>query len=388
MLAHQTISTIRIEDYSVATSDQTDQMKRKKLRFGIVGCGAIGPTHAGALAQIEGAELVAVADLIPQRASELAAKHGVTEIYSNGDDLIASDNVDVVSLCTPSGMHADAAIKALRAGKHVVVEKPMAISLADCDRMIAAERETGKKLTVISQHRFDPASITVKRLIDSGQLGKIILAEGSVKWWRTQEYYDSGDWRGTWRWDGGGALINQAVHTVDVLQWLVGDIKRVYALTRTSAHERIEVEDIAVFTIEFASGAIGTFTGTTAAYEGFPARMDLFGTDGSAIIEADSIKQITLKNGQSQLHQQAATHAINVARGGTASVKDEATQPRASADPGAIWGDAHRTQLLNFIHSIHCGGQPLIDGAQGRKPVAVVLGVYESARIGKPVDIF
>src|SRR5690606_36066459 len=140
----------------------------------------------------------------------------------------------------------------------------------------------GRKLTIISQHRFDLASRVVKDAIASGKLGNIILAEGTDKWWRTQQYYDSGDWRGTWRWDGGGALMNQGVHTVDVLQWLAGDVKRVYALTRTSAHERIEVEDIAVFTLEFVNGAVGTFIATTAAYEALPARIDVFGTNGSA----------------------------------------------------------------------------------------------------------
>ncbi len=358
-----------------------------KLRFGIVGCGSIGPTHAGALAQIGDAELVAVADRLRDRAEAMAKKFGITRIYESDDQLIADPEIDVVCLCTPSGMHADGAVKAMRAGKHVVVEKPMDVSLEACDRMIAAERETGRKLTIISQHRFDLASRVVKDAIASGKLGNIILAEGTVKWWRTQQYYDSGDWRGTWRWDGGGALMNQGVHTVDVLQWLAGDVKRVYALTRTSAHERIEVEDIAVFTLEFVNGAVGTFIATTAAYEALPARIDVFGTNGSAIIEGDRLKRMILKSGESYVSEEAAAHAVSVARGGTASVKDEAARRQESAEVGAVWGDAHRAQLEEFISAIREDRKPLIDGVQGRKPVEVILAVYESARTGKPVDI-
>ncbi len=362
------------------------------LRFGIVGCGSIGPTHAGAIAQIADARLVAVADLLPDRAEALAQKYNVTRIYQKQEELIADPEVDVVAICTPSGIHADGAVAALRAGKHVIVEKPMDVSLAACDRMIAAQRETGKKLTIISQHRFDMASRVVKEAIEAGKLGKIILATGSVKWWRTQNYYDSGDWRGTWQWDGGGALMNQGVHTVDVLQWLAGGegdgggVKRVFAQTRTSAHDRIEVEDIAVATLEFANGAVGTFVATTAAYDGLPARMDIFGTEGSAIIEGDRLKQMTLKTGESYISERAAAHAISVAKGGTASVKDDATQRADDAEVGAVWGDAHRAQIEDFIAAIRNDTTPLIDGVQGRKPLEVILAIYESAKTGKPVE--
>lgn len=358
-----------------------------RLRFGIVGCGSIGPTHAGAIAQIGDAELIAVADVVPERVATMARKFGVTRVYRNDDELIADPDIDVVCLCTPSGMHADGAVKALRAGKHVIVEKPMDVSLEAADRMIQAERETGKKLTIVSQHRFDLATRVVKDAITSGKLGKIILAEGSVKWWRTQAYYDSGDWRGTWKWDGGGALMNQGVHTVDVLQYLAGDVKRVFALTRTGAHERIEVEDIAVFTLEFANGAVGTFMATTAAYDGFTARIDLFGTEGTAIIDGDRLKQMTLKTGESYVSEHAAAHAVSVAKGGTASVKDEAAHRQENAEVGAVWGDAHRAQFEDFIAAIREDRKPLIDGAEGRKPISVILAVYESARTGKPVDV-
>jgi UDP-N-acetyl-2-amino-2-deoxyglucuronate dehydrogenase len=364
-----------------------DFYRGRKIQFGIVGCGAIGPTHAGAIRQIEDAELIAVADILPDRAKATADKFFVPKIYSNHRELLADPQINVVCLCTPSGMHAQGAIEAMRAGKHVIVEKPMEISTEACDRMIAAQRDTGKTLSIISQHRFDAASMLVKELIASGQLGKIILATAEVKWWRTQGYYDSGDWRGTWALDGGGALMNQGVHTVDLLQWLVGDVASIYAHTATAAHQRIEVEDTAVATLTFANGALGTFVATTAAFDGLPVRIDIFGTEGTAILEGDRLKLVTLKNGQTFASERAAAHALSVAKGGTASVKDDASHREAAAEQGAVWGDSHRAQIQDFIHAIRTGGKPLIDGEAGKKPVEIILGVYQSAKSAKAVNL-
>ncbi len=359
----------------------------KKFRFGVVGCGSVGPTHCAAIGQMPDAELAAVADLIPERAQNTAKKFGVARIYGDFHDMLADPDIDILNFATPSGMHADHAIAALEAGKHVVVEKPMEVSLAAADRMIAAENRTGKKLTIISQHRFDKASQLVKGLIDSGKLGQIILADASVKWWRKQEYYDSGEWRGTWELDGGGALMNQGVHTVDVLQWLTGGVSSVYGLTKTGAHDRIEVEDIAVAALQFKCGAVGTLTATTAAFKGFPVRIDIYGTLGTAIIEGDRLKMLSFKSGESFDTEEAAAHAISVAQGGTASVKDEAAGRTAKAEQGATWGDAHRAQLENFLHAIRTNGRPLIDGPAARLPLEVVLAVYESFKTAKRVTL-
>jgi UDP-N-acetyl-2-amino-2-deoxyglucuronate dehydrogenase len=359
----------------------------KPIRFGLVGCGAIGPTHAGAIQQIADTQLIAVADVLPQRAADLAQKFAVPKVYHSDKVLIADPDVDVVILATPSGMHADAAVAAMRAGKHVIAEKPMDISLAACDRIIAAQAETGKCFTVISQHRFDSATRVVKDAIDSGKLGKIILADATVKWWRTQKYYDSGDWRGTWAMDGGGALMNQGVHTVDVLQWLVGGVESVSGHIRTAGHERIEVEDVAVAALTFRNGAVGTLLATTAAFDGLTVRIDIFGTEGSAIIEGDRLRMLKTKSGENYTSEAAAAHAISVAKGGTASVKDEAAHRTATAEVGAVWGDAHRAQLEDFCHAVRTGGQPLITAAAGRKPLEIILGVYESSKTGKPVKL-
>jgi predicted dehydrogenase len=357
-----------------------------KLRFGIVGCGGVGPTHAGALLRIDEAQLVAVADLIPERARELAAKVGIRKVYQSDAELADDPEIDVVCICTPSGLHAEHAVRAMRAGRHVVVEKPMDVGLEACDRMIAAQRETGRKLTIISQHRFDPATRLVKDAIDAGKLGRIILADGAVKWWRKQDYYDSANWRGTWAMDGGGALMNQGVHTVDVLQWLVGGIESVFAHTLTAAHE-IETEDIAVAALKFNCGAVGTLTTTTAAYPGLPARIDIYGTQGSAVIEGDRLKHMVLKDGQTFTAEDAARDAISVAQGGTASVKDEAARRAAFGDKKPGWGDAHRVQLLDLIRAIREDSQPLLDGLAARKPVEAVLAMYQSAITQRSVRV-
>ena len=358
----------------------------KKLRFGIIGCGGVGPTHAGALLRIDDAELTAVADLIPSRAKELAEKIGISKVYHSDVELLADPEIDVVCIATPSGMHAEHAIRAMRAGKHVVVEKPMEITLQACDRMIECQRETGMKLTVIHQHRFDAATQLVKKAIDDGKLGRIILADASVKWFRKQHYYDVANWRGTWTGDGGGALMNQGVHTVDVLQWLVGGVESVFAHTMTAAHA-IETEDVAVAALKFNCGAIGTLTATTAAYPGLPARLDIFGTEGCAIIEGDRLKKMELKSGEVITGENAAHDAISVAQGGTASVKDEAAKRALFGDKKAGWGDAHREQLLDLIRAVRTDAQPRVDGPAARQAVEVVLSIYRSVETAMPVRV-
>ncbi|BDI31751.1 oxidoreductase [Capsulimonas corticalis] len=357
------------------------------LNFAVIGCGTIAPTHIGAIRQIDNVHIHALSDSVPERAYAMAAQFDIQDVYTKLEDLIGDPMVDIVSICTPSGTHADIAVAALRAGKHVIVEKPMDISLAACDRMIAAADETGKKLTVISQHRFDHATQYLKAALGEGKLGKIVLADASVKWWRTQEYYDSGDWRGTWAMDGGGALMNQGVHTVDLLQWLAGDVESIYAHTRTAAHERIEVEDVVVAALTFASGAIGTLTATTAAFPGLPVRIDIFGAEGSATIEADTLRSLILKQGDTHLSDAISSHAVSVAQGGSASVVNAAAERSAAADPGAVWGDAHRAQIEDFLRAVRTDGTPLIDARAGRKPLEIILAVYESARTGQAVKL-
>jgi UDP-N-acetyl-2-amino-2-deoxyglucuronate dehydrogenase len=362
-------------------------LEDRGIRFGVVGCGAVGPTHVGAIGQIAGAKMLAVADLNPEKAKSTAEKFQVPRVYPSLEKLLEDREIDVVCLATPTGLHASGAIAAMAAGKHVIIEKPMEVSLEACDRLIAAAEQTGKKLTVISQHRFDASTMLLKKLIDTGELGKIFLADATVKWWRKQEYYDSGDWRGTWAMDGGGALMNQGVHTVDVLQWLVGGVASIYAHTLTAAHDRIEVEDVAVAALTFRNGAVGTLIATTAAYDGLPVRIDIFGTGGSATLEGDNLTRLVLKSGKKYQTTEAADHAISVARGGTHSVRDEVARRTHSAPAAAAWGDAHRAQIEDFIQAIRTDTDPLITPRAAREPVEIILSAYQSVKQGKPMRL-
>jgi UDP-N-acetyl-2-amino-2-deoxyglucuronate dehydrogenase len=357
------------------------------LRFAIVGCGTIAPTHAEALAALPPgeAELAACCDVVPERAQAFAERFHCRPL--SYDDALADPGIDAVSVCTPSGLHAELGVQAMHAGKHVVVEKPMDITLDACDRLLQAQRETGRTLAVISQHRFDPASQGIKQALDAGELGALVLGDARIPWYRTQEYYDSGDWRGTWALDGGGCLMNQGVHTVDLLRWLCGPVVTVYAQMRTAAHARIEVEDVVAATLTFANGALGTLMASTAAYPGFPARLAVHGTQGSAVIEGDRLHTLALQGRATLAGQQATEHALQVAQGGTRAAAQHAGSIQAAADPSAVWGDAHRAQLQDFIRCCRTGETPLVDGHEGRSAVELVLAVYESARRGQEVRL-
>ena len=356
------------------------------LTFALIGCGSIAPTHAKALAALPGdARLTHCCDTNATLAAAFAAQFGLKT--ASFEAILADPVIDVVTFCTPSGLHADLGARALAAGKHVVIEKPMEITPAACEPLLAAQRASGRKLAIISQHRFDPSCQLVHATLERGELGALVLAEARVPWYRTQEYYDSGDWRGTWTLDGGGCLMNQGVHTVDLLLWLAGPVKSVYAQMRTAAHERIEVEDVVTATLTFTNGAVGSLMATTSAYPGFPAYLGLHGTQGSAVIEGDELKLLAIK-GRETVHGQGATaHSVQVATGGTKSATaHSAAIPQAPAAPGAwAWGDAHRAQFADFIRAVRTGGDPLVDGIAGRAAVALINAVYESARTGRPV---
>src|SRR6201995_874861 len=250
--------------------------------FGVVGAGVIGAFHAAAIAMVPGARLVAVTDVDPDRAEALTGRHGAV-VAPDLDALVARDDVDVVAVCVPSGLHAEVGVRAAGAGKHLVIEKPIDVSLAAADRLIARAGAAGVTVTLISQHRFDPGLIELRRLIDDGALGRLLLGQASTKWWRGQEYHDSAGWRGTWAMDG-GALMNQGIHYADLLRWCLGPVAEVSAVTVTQDHD-MEAEDCALATVRFASGAVGTITATTSVVPGFPQRLEISGTGGSAVVE-------------------------------------------------------------------------------------------------------
>jgi UDP-N-acetyl-2-amino-2-deoxyglucuronate dehydrogenase len=335
------------------------------LKFGIIGCGVIGQTHAAAIASLQEAELVAVADTVPDRAQVLADSYG-THAYPEPDSMLAETSIDVVTICTASGLHGEHARQAMRAGKHVIVEKPIEITLPAIDRTLQVQREMGVKLAVISQHRFDPAAQRVHELLAAGAFGTPVLANAHILWWRSQEYYDSGEWRGTWALDGGGVLMNQSIHSIDLLQWFMGPVRSVCAYTGTLAH-RIETEDTAVATLRFASGALGSIAATTSAYPGVSTRLEILGSEGSAVIEDDQLHYLHLKD----------EGGVPVGPYGLDSSKH--SQP-GSQQPE---GDAHIQQIADIIRAIRADETPVVDGAEARHDVEIILAIYESARTGR-----
>src|SRR5713226_2714496 len=351
----------------------------EKFRFGIVGCGVIGPVHAEAIASLPDAQLVSVVDLNPEKAQKLASQYGATP-YTHLQQMLDHERVDVVIICTPSGLHGELACHVMRSGRHVIVEKPMEISREAIDEMLRVQQETGVKLAVISQHRFDPATRQVHDLVEEQAFGRLVLGNAAVPWWRSQAYYDSGEWRGTWELDGGGVLMNQSIHSIDLLQWLMGPVRSVYAYTDTLVH-RMETEDVAVAVLRFANGAMGTITATTGAYPGVSTRIEIFGDKGSAVIEDDRLSYLHLaRDDQEEVGPYGVDPGQRVHSTATADMS-------AAQDPAALSFRSHALQIADMIRAIREDGTPLLDGYAARHPVEIILGIYESVRTHKEVTL-
>ncbi|MFL6044319.1 MAG: Gfo/Idh/MocA family protein [Propionibacteriaceae bacterium] len=368
----------------MSTVIESDQ----RVRLALVGAGVIGNLHAAVASELaDRIELVAVVDTHLDRAQKLTAAHGGKPFTSLTEALDAVD-IDMVSVCTPTGRHGEVAIEALEAGKHVIVEKPAEITVARTNEIIAAQRRAGTQVAVISQHRFDPATEVAVAAISKGELGKLTSGIASIDWWRGQTYYDSGDWRGTWELDGGGALMNQGVHTVDLLVATMGRPVEVFAYTGTLAHERMEVEDVAVGVVRFENGALGVLHATTAAYPGLSARLQVHGDRGSVIIDNDKLAFIHVTPSDSNAEERAYGQP-------GAAINQITDYPEASgaagetagSNPGQLAIDAHRRQYENFLAAL-AGEEPLrVDLETNRQAIAIITGVYESARTGKPVAL-
>jgi UDP-N-acetyl-2-amino-2-deoxyglucuronate dehydrogenase len=345
--------------------------------FGIVGTGVIAAMHADAIATLPGARLVAVTDVAARAATAFAAARGGAA-EPDLDALLARGDVDVVCVCVPSGLHAEVGVRAARAGKHLMVEKPIDVTLAAADRLIEAARAGGVALTVMSQHRFDPGLVELKRLLGEGALGRLVLGEASTKWYRTQGYYDSAGWRGTWALDG-GSLMNQGIHYMDLLRWCMGPVSEVTAVCATQAHQ-IEAEDTALAVVRFGSGAVGTILSSTAAYPGFPQRLEVTGTDGTVIVEDGRIVRRAFGPGSPAASVTGSATGDGGAGAGGAG-------PGAAADPAAIDVAAHAAQIADLLAAIDEGREPAVSGAAGRDALEIVCAVYESARTGRTVKL-
>jgi predicted dehydrogenase len=342
--------------------------------FGIVGCGTISRFHARAIADVRGAKLIGCTSTRPESAQALASETQCTAFESLGD-MLADPRIDAVAITTPSGAHLEPALAAARAGKHVIIEKPLEITLRRCDQIIRACDEHGVQLATIFQSRFHEAAQTLKRAIDAGRFGRLTLGDAYVKWFRSQEYYDSRPWRGTWALDGGGALMNQAIHSVDLLTWLMGPVVEVRALAATLAHERIEVEDAVVATLRFNNGALGVIEATTAIYPGYLRRIEIHGTGASAVLEEEDLKVWDFAKPRKQ----------------DGEIRDRMARSKSTAggasDPAAIGHHGHASEYRDFVAAIRQGRPPAIDGSEGRRSVEIVLAIYQSAATGRVVSL-
>lgn len=341
--------------------------------FGIIGCGMIAGFHAKAIEEI-GGTVVACFDVVPQAAERIAKTTGC-QPYCDIKEFLKHPGLEIVTIGTPSGAHLEPAIAAAEAGKHIIVEKPLEVTLEKCDKIIEACEKHNVVLSTVFHSRFHDSSIQLKNAIDSGRFGKLTLGDAIVKWYRTQEYYDSGAWRGTWALDGGGALMNQAIHTIDLLAWLMGPVAEITAQTALLGHERIEVEDTAVATIRFANGALGIIEGTTAAFPGYLKKIEIHGTKGSVVLEEEDLIKWDFEKSAPEDAEIREAMTSKASGGGGA------------ADPAAIGHHAHAKLFANVIEAIETGKKPLVDGIEARKSVEIILAIYESAITGKSLKL-
>jgi UDP-N-acetyl-2-amino-2-deoxyglucuronate dehydrogenase len=338
------------------------------IQVGILGGGNISETHARAAAETEGVSVAAVCGPNRAKVERLCELYGGAA-YERLEEFLSHGPLDAVLVGSPSGLHAEQGIAAARRGLHVLVEKPLDITVEGADALVSECERAGVKLGVFFQDRAAPDLRRLKGMLDAGLLGRPLLASARVRWYRPPEYYAGSRWRGTWALDGGGALMNQGVHTVDLLLWLLGDVRRVYARAVTALHP-IEVEDTVAATLEFASGAVGTLEATTAAYPGYPRRVELTGTEGTVIVEGDLIKAADLRTPP-----------------GAAPPTEERSANPSATSPVVSDVRGHKKLLEDFVRAVETDGTPLCDGREARRSVELVEAVYESSRTGRAVSL-
>jgi predicted dehydrogenase len=338
------------------------------IHIGIIGGGNISDTHARAARGIDGVDIAAIHGTNQEKTARLAQAYGGT-VYKDLAAFFDHKPMQIVLIGSPSGLHAEHGIAAARSGLHVLTEKPIDITTERVDALIDECERAGVKLGVFFQDRVAPGIRRLKELVGAGTLGKPILVSGRVKWFRPPEYYSGQRWRGTWALDGGGALMNQGVHTVDLLLWLMGDVARVSAKAIT-AHHKIEVEDTVVATLEFTNGAIGTLEVATSAFPGYRRRVELTGSEGTIILEQDRIVAADLRTPLAERFEPI-----------------EETGNSAATSPIVSDVSGHRAILEDFLRAIATDTAPVCDGREGRRSVEVVQAIYESSSIGRPVTI-
>ncbi|MBU0609779.1 MAG: Gfo/Idh/MocA family oxidoreductase [Armatimonadetes bacterium] len=332
-----------------------------RIGWGIVGCGVIAPTHAGAVSASGTANLVACCDIVPERAKAFAEKYGL-RAYDSMDAMLKDDEVRAVSICTPSGLHAEGCITAAAAGRHVLCEKPLDINLCAIDAAIKACADANVKLSGVFQRRTTPQSKKVRDAVKSGKLGKLVLGDAYQKYFRSHEYYASGAWRATWALDGGGALMNQGVHGIDLLLFLMGDVKRLSAYARRLVRN-IEVEDTAVAIVEFVNGAVGVIEGTTSVTPGYDCQIEISGDKGTIVLNSDRISKWDIPGDEDQ-------------------AESETGGPNTASDPTALTATGHTAHVIDLCGAIKEDREPEIPGREARRAVEVIKAIYKSSRQG------
>ena len=344
-----------------------------KLKWGIIGCGVIAPWHADSVVASEYADLVAACDVDVPKGEAFAGKYGVS-FYADYHAMLASGEVDVVSICTPSGLHSEMTVAAAESAVHVLCEKPMAITVPQMDAMMEAVESAGVKLEVIFQRRTYQITQVVREAVQSGILGQMTLGDAYLKYYRSPAYYQSADWRATWALDGGGALMNQGVHGIDVLAWIMGDVESVYAKAEAKVRD-IEVEDTCVALLTFRNGAFGVIEGTTSSNPGEKTAFHLHGEKGTIIFDDQGIQKWAVSEDKSVVAKNDPEKCIS------------RQASSATSDPTAIGRAGHQAQVDDLCLAIAEDREPMITSASARKSVELILAIYESAQTGREVKL-
>ncbi|MDP7115960.1 MAG: Gfo/Idh/MocA family oxidoreductase [Candidatus Woesearchaeota archaeon] len=338
----------------------------KKIRIGVAGCGRVAPYHFHAIKSIDDCELVAVCDAQKDLADK-AAKEQNTKGYYDYGAFLKDKNIDVVSICTPHGLHADMAIKAAQAGKHIITEKPMAMNVADADAMIKAAKDNDVKLFVIKQNRYNPPVVKLKEALNQGRFGKLVLLNTTVRWTRPQEYFDMDKWRGTKEMDG-GVFMNQASHHIDLVQWMGGDVKSVFAYGGTRTH-KLDVEDTAVGVIKFKSGAMGVIEATTCTYpKNIEGSLTVLGEKGSVKVGGFAVNKIDI--------WEFSDHKM-----------EDDWVKEMKTEPPNVYGFGHLELYKDLVNCLLNNKEAMMEGNEGRKSLELVMALYKSMQTGKEVSL-
>ena len=337
------------------------------LGFGILGWGNIASHHAKSVLELEDCKLLAGVSSDEKKLQTMQKEFGMKG-YQSFEEMLKHPGINVVCICTPSGYHLDHALQAAESGKHVIIEKPLEITVSRAEQIINTCKENRVKLSCIFQNRFSDDYQEMVKAVREGLLGKLVLGNAYIKWFRDQAYYDGSNWRGTLQGDGGAALINQGIHTIDLLQHVMGPVSSVFGTTRTMNHH-IEGEDLGVAILEFENGALGTIEGSTSIYQGFPEKLEIHGTEGNIVLEGGKI--VTWRTSK-----------------GLTKTTDQTENPGGgSSDPMGIGYELHKKQIRDVADAIRQDRRPLIDGEEGLKSLKVVEGIYRSALAGEKIKL-